>query len=59
MFPEARSVTQWLRHGWAIPIAYVVGFFVMLSVWTWHPDPPKKMREGENGVRIESTVTEH
>lgn len=40
MYPEARSVGQWLRHGWSIPIAYVVGFFVMLFVWQWHPDKP-------------------
>jgi Na+/H+ antiporter NhaD/arsenite permease-like protein len=38
MYPEAKSVGRWLRHGWSIPIAYVVGFFVMLAVWNWHPD---------------------
>ena len=41
MYPEARSVGQWLRHGWSIPIAYVIGFFVMLVVWQWHPDKPR------------------
>ncbi|HVF71124.1 MAG TPA: hypothetical protein VM940_05905 [Chthoniobacterales bacterium] len=41
MFPEAKSVGQWLRHGWSIPIAYVLGFFVMLAVWGWHPDAPR------------------
>jgi Na+/H+ antiporter NhaD/arsenite permease-like protein len=40
LFPEGRSVAQWLRHGWWIPIAYVIGFFVMLAVWGWHPDAP-------------------
>ena len=40
MFPEARSVGQWIRHGWAIPLAYVIGFFVMLGAWKWHPDGP-------------------
>ncbi|HEV2842535.1 MAG TPA: hypothetical protein VGW39_14525 [Chthoniobacterales bacterium] len=40
MYPEARSVGRWLRHGWPIPIAYVVGFFVMLAAWQWHPDIP-------------------
>jgi Na+/H+ antiporter NhaD/arsenite permease-like protein len=40
MYPEARSVGKWLRHSWAIPIAYVVGFFVMLAAWQWHPDRP-------------------
>jgi Na+/H+ antiporter NhaD/arsenite permease-like protein len=40
MFPEARSTLQWLRHGWYIVPAYVVGFFAMLAVWQWHPDAP-------------------
>ena len=31
MYPEARSVGQWLRHGWHVAVAYVVGFFVMLA----------------------------
>jgi Na+/H+ antiporter NhaD/arsenite permease-like protein len=38
MYPEARSVGQWLRHGWYIVPAYVIGFFVMLWAWNWHPD---------------------
>lgn len=40
MYPEARSVGLWLRHGWYIPIAYVIGFFVMLMLLGWHPDQP-------------------
>lgn len=40
IYPETRSVGKWLRHGWSIPIAYVVGFFVMLFAWQWHPDKP-------------------
>ncbi len=42
MFPEARSVANWLRHGWIIAVAYVIGFFVMLAVWAWHPDPTRE-----------------
>ena len=38
MYPEARSVGLWLRHGWHIAVAYVVGFFVMLAVIGFHPD---------------------
>jgi len=41
-FPEARNVGAWLRHGWHIAVAYVVGFFVMLAVLGWHPDPPAR-----------------
>ncbi len=42
LYPEARSVGLWVRHGWMIIVAYVVSFFVMLAVWQWHPDHPHK-----------------
>ena len=38
-YPEAKSVGPWLRYGWHIAVAYVVGFFIMLAVIGWHPDP--------------------
>ena len=37
MYPEARSVGLWLRHGWHVAIAYVIGFFVMLMIVGWEP----------------------
>jgi Na+/H+ antiporter NhaD/arsenite permease-like protein len=37
LFPEGRSVVQWLQHGWPIVVAYVVGFLVMLAVTGWRP----------------------
>ncbi len=40
MYPEARSVGLWIRHGWPVAIAYVVGFFFMLAVIGWRPDAP-------------------
>ncbi len=43
-FPEARSVGRWLRHGWHVALAYVVGFFVLLAVLGWQPLEPS--REG-------------
>jgi hypothetical protein len=42
MFPEAKSVGLWLRHGWYIAVAYVVGFFVLLAVLGWHPNEQHK-----------------
>ena len=42
-FPEARSVGLWLRHGWHVALAYVVGFLVTLTLLGWHPDPPHKV----------------
>jgi Na+/H+ antiporter NhaD/arsenite permease-like protein len=38
-YPEAKSVGLWLRHSWYVAVAYVVGFFVMLTLVGWHPDP--------------------
>jgi Na+/H+ antiporter NhaD/arsenite permease-like protein len=44
MYPQARSVGLWLRHGWHVAVAYVIGFFVMLAVIGFHPDhtPPAR-----------------
>jgi Na+/H+ antiporter NhaD/arsenite permease-like protein len=44
MYPEAKSVGQWVRHGWHVAVAYVVGFFFMLAVLGWHPDPDHRTR---------------
>jgi Na+/H+ antiporter NhaD/arsenite permease-like protein len=40
MYPEAKSVGLWLRQGWTVALAYVIGFLIMLAVIGWHPDPP-------------------
>ena len=42
MFPEAKSAGLWLKHGWHVAVAYVVGFMVMLVVLGWHPDEGHK-----------------
>lgn len=33
-FPEARRTTMWLREGWPVILAYVVGVFTYVVVWT-------------------------
>ena len=45
MYPEAKSVGLWLKHGWHVAVAYVVGFFFMLMVLGWHPDASIKKSE--------------
>jgi Na+/H+ antiporter NhaD/arsenite permease-like protein len=40
MYPEAKSVGRWVSQGWPVAVAYVIGFFVMLAIIGWHPDPP-------------------
>jgi len=39
-YPQARSVFAWLRSGWHVTVAYVIGFAVMLVVHGWTVDPP-------------------
>jgi Na+/H+ antiporter NhaD/arsenite permease-like protein len=45
LYPEAKSVGAWLRHGWHVAVAYVVGFFVLLLVLDWHPDAKHKAQQ--------------
>lgn len=40
MYPEAKSVWLWVKHGWPVAIAYVIGYFFMFAVIGWHPDAP-------------------
>jgi hypothetical protein len=42
LFPEAKSVFAWLRGGWHVAIAYVLGFALMLVVHGWAPDAPHR-----------------
>jgi hypothetical protein len=42
VFPEARSVGSWVKHGWHVAVAYVIGFIVLLTVIGWHPTPTRR-----------------
>jgi Na+/H+ antiporter NhaD/arsenite permease-like protein len=37
MFPEARSTGRWLREGWPVAVAYVVGFAAIIAILGWNP----------------------
>ena len=51
LFPEAKSVGRWLRHGWYIVLGYVAGFFALLLILGWHPNEKHK-----DGVEPASAV---
>ena len=36
--PEARSTIRWLKEGWPVALAYVLGFFLMLLLLGWNPE---------------------
>jgi len=37
LYPEGRSLAAWLKQGWFVPVAYVVGFFALLLALGWRP----------------------
>lgn len=44
MYPEARSVVNYVKNGWHVTVAYIISFFVMLGVVGWHPHAPHKQK---------------
>jgi Na+/H+ antiporter NhaD/arsenite permease-like protein len=43
LFPEAKSTRNWLRHGWHVAVAYVIGFTALLMVIGWEPETLDQM----------------
>jgi Na+/H+ antiporter NhaD/arsenite permease-like protein len=44
-FPEARNVFLWLKNGWHVTVAYILGFFVLLFLMGWNPTSNTKHSE--------------
>jgi Na+/H+ antiporter NhaD/arsenite permease-like protein len=42
IYPEAKSVKDWVLNGWHIVLAYVLSFFILLGTLGWEPHPPHK-----------------
>ena len=42
MFPKGKSVVFWIKDGWHVAVAYIIGFFIMLYMVGWHPHAPHK-----------------
>ena len=40
-FPEARNVVLWLKKGWHVAVAYVLGFFALYLLLGWEPADTK------------------
>jgi len=40
-YPQTRSVAAYLRDGWHVTVAYIVGFFVLLGIMGWTPSPKR------------------
>jgi Na+/H+ antiporter NhaD/arsenite permease-like protein len=54
MYPEAKSVGSWLKNGWHVTAAYILGFFVLLFTLGWQPHASRKV---VNGLGTPAAVT--
>ncbi len=36
-FPEGRNVVLWVKKGWHVAVAYVIGFFTLYLIMGWEP----------------------
>lgn len=53
-FPEGRSVFQYVKNGWHVILAYIIGFFVMLWLLGWNPhDPHRDEHKTSNTTEIQ------
>ena len=42
LYPEAKSAIAWVRAGWHVSLAYLIGFVAMLAFHPWKADPPHR-----------------
>lgn len=53
-FPESRDVMLWLRKGWHVILAYIIGFFVLLLVLGWQPASNKQHLEPAQNCKAQN-----
>lgn len=47
MYPEAKNTFNYLKKGWHVMVAYIIGFFIMLGIAGWNPHPSHKKSHQE------------
>jgi hypothetical protein len=55
MYPEARNVGTWLKHGWHVTVAYIVGFAVLMVTLGWQPTP----KRGDKPLAAQVSASTH
>ncbi len=53
MFHETKSVVSYVRYGWHIILAYIVGFGILLITMGWHPVEKRGKGRSENTIMID------
>jgi len=55
IFPEMRSVVNYVKAGWFVIIAYIISFFIMLGIVGWNPHEPH--REAKDVIHTEKSIS--
>ncbi|MCX7861995.1 MAG: SLC13 family permease [Bacteroidales bacterium] len=50
IFKEAKSVARWVRYGWFVIVAYIVGFFALYLTLGWEPESNREVKYPEDCV---------
>ncbi|WP_299791137.1 citrate transporter [Ramlibacter sp.] len=56
MYPEGRSVLGWLKGGWHVVVAYLLGFAAMMLLLGWAPDEPAARKLSAPSVEAPAPV---
>jgi len=53
-YPQIRSITNYIRSGWHVVLAYVIGFFALFLILGWQPTPDRAdlQRPAPPGVTV-------
>ncbi len=57
-FPEARSVVNYVKNGWHVTVAYVLGFFALYLTLGWNPTTIEKKGDKEDSKDKKEKVDE-
>jgi Na+/H+ antiporter NhaD/arsenite permease-like protein len=58
MYPQARSVSAWLRSGWHVVLGYIAGYAVMLLLLGWDGHAINE-REGRSSAAQSRSPVHH
>jgi len=59
IYPETKDSVKYVKTGWHVAVAYVVGFFFLLGTVGWHPHPPHKKGSIEEIPTIQAAPAEN
>lgn len=57
-FPEGRSVGKWIKGGWHVTVAYIIGFAAITLIWGFEPESNKKVPVETCGCESKTHTTD-